>query len=97
MKRNAWCGNSEKAPQFPSSQSAESHAENTTPRVIRQGIDDCWIGGAAVDVGFEFGRVARLTGRFSDKGVSGVPENFGTFERARISLMFRVSDTNEVI
>ena len=33
------CGDSERGPQFPSSQSSESHAQNTTPRVIRQATD----------------------------------------------------------
>src|SRR2546429_9037164 len=35
----ACCGDSERAPQFPSSQSSESHAQNTTPCVIRQAAD----------------------------------------------------------
>jgi len=38
----ACCGDSERAPQFPSSQSSESHAQNTTPCVIRQAADDHW-------------------------------------------------------
>ena len=33
------CGDSESGPQFPSSQSSEPHARNTTPRVIRQATD----------------------------------------------------------
>jgi hypothetical protein len=32
-------GDSERAPQFPWSQSSESHAQNTTPHVIRQATD----------------------------------------------------------
>ena len=35
----ACCGDNERAPQFPSSQSSESHAQNTTSRVIRQATD----------------------------------------------------------
>jgi hypothetical protein len=35
----ACCGDSERAPQFPWSQSSESHAQNTTPHVIRQATD----------------------------------------------------------
>lgn len=40
-KGTACCGDNERAPQFPSSQSSESHAQNTTPRVIRQATDVC--------------------------------------------------------
>ncbi len=35
----ACCGDNERAPQFPSSQSSESPAQNTTPSVIRQATD----------------------------------------------------------
>src|SRR6266481_1511352 len=35
----ACCADSERVPQFPLSQSSESHAQNTTPRVIRQTTD----------------------------------------------------------
>jgi hypothetical protein len=48
----ACCGDSERGPQFPSSQSPESHAQNTTPRVIRQATD-----GALKS---EFDRMTRL-------------------------------------
>src|SRR5258708_17902834 len=36
----AGCGDSERDPQFPLNQSPESHAQNTTPRVIRQATDN---------------------------------------------------------
>jgi hypothetical protein len=35
----ACCSDSERDPQFPSSQSSKSHAQNTTPRVIRQAAE----------------------------------------------------------
>ncbi len=36
----AYCGDSERDPQFPLSQSSGTHAQNTTPRVIRQAPDN---------------------------------------------------------